>query len=271
MGSNPRRELTRMRWRVAGSSIAGPRHAKAGEACQDSHRVVVTGSEALIAVVSDGAGSAVHGGAGAALVCEAVAARLDGWVHGSVAGCSRATLLGACRAVVRGVDDARAAAEARIVDGRGSLGDFHATLVGAVVLPRTGGLFFHIGDGAGLAIGDGGARWTLSPPDNGEYADTTYFYTDPDWRSHLRFSLIAPDHDTVFLMSDGVTEVALKGTGEGPEPFMPFFTPIARFLSGADRVSGEEALAATLDSEAIRARIDDDKTLVWASFAGTPR
>lgn len=251
--------------------MAGPRHAEKGEACQDSHYIRVAPGEALIAIVSDGAGSARYGGEGAATLCTMLAARLDEWTRRAAGACSRAMLAGACRAVVSGIGEVRSAIAARSTESGNALADFHATLVGAVMLPGKGGLFFHIGDGAGLAIGDLGARWTLSPPVNGEYADTTYFYTDDDWRRHLRFSLIGPDHDTVFLMSDGVTEVALKSTGEGPEPFMPFFDPIARFLAGADRVAGEEALAATLDGDAIRSRIDDDKTLVWASLAAQPR
>ncbi len=45
---------------------------------------------------------------------------------------------------------------------------------------------------------------------------------------------------------------------------MPFFEPIGRFLAQASREEGEEALTATLDSEAVRARTADDKTLIWA-------
>ena len=73
-------------------------------------------------------------------------------------------------------------------------------------------------------------------------------------------SPIAPGCETIFVMSDGVTELGLKGA----EPFMPFFEPIARFLATATRAEGELALRATLDSEAVRERTHDDKTLVWA-------
>ena len=261
--------MTAPRWRVAGSSVTGPRHARAAEACQDRHLVRVSSSEALIAVVSDGAGSARLGGEGAALVCEAVTQRLHHWAAASADRCSRATLVAACRAVRDGVAAARATAAERAAAASGTLDDYHATLVGALMLPGKGGVLCHIGDGAAVAIGGGGERWTLSAPENGEYADTTYFFTGEDWRRRLRFSLVGPDHDTVFVMSDGVTDVALTHEGGRPRPFMPFFAPIARFLDGADRVAGEEALAATLDSPAIRERIDEDKTLVWASLGAS--
>ncbi|WP_188054664.1 MULTISPECIES: PP2C family serine/threonine-protein phosphatase [unclassified Sphingosinithalassobacter] len=256
-------------WRMAGTSVAGARHAEAGEPGQDRHRLHATRSGALIAVASDGAGSAARGAEGAAMLCERIVARLELYFDaGFVKPCSRATLTGACRAVRRAVGEARAAVAAAGADEGLELAAFHATLVGAVMLPNGGGLFFHIGDGAALAIGAEGARWQLSPPSNGEYADTTYFFTDADWRRHLRFSLIGAGFDTIFVMTDGVTELALVQRDGVHEPFMPFFEPIGRYLAAAGREEGEQALSATLDSSAARARTPDDKTLLWARAAG---
>jgi len=255
----------RAAWRVAGTSVVGPRHAASGESCQDRHRVHVTSDGGLIAVVSDGAGSAAHGGEGAALLCEAIVDRLDWFLLMSGGGAvTRALIAGACRTVRDAVAEARRRAEERARDYGTSISAFHATLVGAAVLPGKGGLFFHIGDGAALALA--GERWLLSPPRNGEYADTTYFFAQPDWRRHLRFALIGPEYDTIFVMSDGVTDLALQ-RGAEPRPFLPFFEPIGRFLAKASRDEGEQALSATLDSQAVRARTDDDKTLVWAQAA----
>lgn len=255
-------------WRVAGTSVAGARNATRGGDCQDHHHLQVTSGGALIAVVSDGAGSAPCGGEGAALICQAVASRLDGFLALHEAGkCSLGMLAGACRSVVAGVQAARTKAE-REAEARGlGLDAFHATMVGAAVLPGRGGIFFHIGDGAALALGQGGARWLLSPPANGEYADTTYFFTEAEWRRNLRFSPLDAGYDTIFLMSDGVTEVALAQNEGGPRPFMGFFEPIGRHLAATSRKKGEAALHATLDGPAVRARNDDDKTLVWASLA----
>lgn len=227
----------------------------------------VTESGALIAVVSDGAGSAVFGAEGAAMVCEHVASRLHAAVESwGVGACSRSKLAGACRSVRDAVRDTRARL-ADLAAARGAgLADFHATLVGVALTPGRGGIAFHIGDGAALAMA-ADRRWLLSPPANGEYADTTFFYTESDWRRRLRFSPIGPDFGTVFVMTDGVTDLALSNRGAQPRPHMPFFEPIARFLSGTTREEGERALHATLDSPAMRERTGDDKTLIWASVA----
>lgn len=248
-------------WRVAGSSVAGPAHAN--DECQDRHRVLVTPGGVLIAMVSDGAGSAKYAAEGAALLCRHV---VDGLAkHLGKAKPKAVDARSLSIVIEEGVIAARAAAEAAGKEREAGLDAFHATLVGAIVIPGKGGLFFHIGDGAALAIS--GERWLLSAPRNGEYADTTFFFTEADWRDNLRISAIDPGFDTIFVMSDGVTDLGMKLNGHGPEPHMPFFDPIGRYLAGASREEGELALRATLDGEAARERSNDDKTLVWAQVS----
>jgi hypothetical protein len=156
------------------------------------------------------------------MLCEHVTAALvrtlgPGWLRPS-----RALLRRVVRSVCAGVEAARAEALDR-ASPDGGFGDYHATLVGAVVVPGTGGLFFHIGDGAALAVARDGARWVMSAPHNGEYSHETYFFTQSDWRRQLRFKLVEPGFDTIFVMTDGVTDVGLKQMGARLEPFMPFF------------------------------------------------
>lgn len=253
-------------WRVAAASVTGAYHAFRGDACQDRYRLEVTAGGVLIAVVSDGAGSARFGGEGAAMVCEHVTSALARAIGRVRPRPSRGSLLKCCRAVRRGIEAARAQALNEVPPDAG-LYDYHATLVGAVVLPGKGGIFFHIGDGAALAVAADEGRWVMSEPSNGEYSYETYFFTEGNWRRNLRFKLIEPGFDTIFVMSDGVTDVGLKNHSSGPQPFMPFFEPIGRFLAGAGREEGEKALTATLDSDAVREKTNDDKTLVWAQAA----
>lgn len=252
-------------WRVAGTSVTGAYHSLKDEACQDRHLVHVTPGGVLIAIVSDGAGSARFGGEGAAMLCEAVSASLVRLIGRGKPKPSRTLLRKACKAVQLGVEFARARALTE-APADASLYDYHATLVGAAMIPGVGGLFFHIGDGAALAMRPGGEPWILSAPHNGEYSYETYFFTEPNWKRNLRFKLVSPGYDTIFVMTDGVTDLGLKTVAGEPQPFIAFFDPIGRYLATVSRDEGEAALAGTLDTPAARERSTDDKTLVWAQL-----
>jgi hypothetical protein len=143
-----------------------------------------------------------------------------------------------------------------------SMGDFHATLIGVIAGP-SGGLFFHIGDGAACATDvETFSPSILSQPENGEYANETFFFTQPDWQQHIRLTPFGRQFDLLALMSDGVTPFALASETAGPHK--PFFDPLSRYLRSHTREEGESALAATLEKDAIRRITGDDKTLVWA-------
>ena len=147
--------------------------------------------------------------------------------------------------------------------GGRALTEFHATLVGVIAGPH-GGVFFHIGDGAGCAtLLDDLSVKVMSLPENGEYANETYFFTRSDWKDHLRLNPFGPHFNLIALMSDGVTPFALEPGKSGPHP--PFFGPVSNFLAHHNREEGERALAATLERDAIRKITGDDKTLVWAA------
>jgi hypothetical protein len=148
----------------------------------------------------------------------------------------------------------------------GGIAVFHATLVGAVVGP-SGGVFFHVGDGAGLAtcFKDLSAS-VVSQPENGEYANDTYFVTQDQWEQHLRTTPFGADFDLIALMSDGVMPFALARGAKSPSA--PFFEPLSRYLADHERNESERELAALLQRDAIRRITGDDKTLVWALRGG---
>jgi hypothetical protein len=126
-----------------------------------------------------------------------------------------------------------------------------------------GGFFFHIGDGAGLATTAG--RWdrhVLSPPENGEYANETYFFTGADWREHLRFASFAVEFDLIALMSDGVTPFALNPGHLGLYP--PFIGPLHDYFLDNDPAVAQAGLVELLQRERIRSITGDDKTLLCA-------
>src|SRR5208283_4372679 len=109
-----------------------------------------------------------------------------------------------------------------------ALHDFSCTLVGCVV-SAGGGCFFHIGDGFAIAQGAAGDS-VLSPPENGEYADETYFVTDENWKDHLRLTPISEINRgcLIGLMSDGTSPFAIDRLKTGF--YRPFIDPVVNFL-----------------------------------------
>lgn len=88
----------------------------------------------------------------------------------------------------------------------------------------------HIGDGAIIARFESDMV-TLSEPENGEYANLTYFITDKDAGDHLR--LYAGEYNEslgVFLMSDGTSESLFsksnKQAGVGVSKLLDIFFKI---------------------------------------------
>ena len=255
--------MSKESWDIAGVSVAGFARPESGTGCQDAHVIAVTDGGWFVGVASDGAGSAARGSDGANLVAQVVVRemmnRLEREHHDIVLQVDSTRLW---------LEDAieRARTEvAQIADAPGAgkqMRDFHATVVGAVAGQR-GGVLFHIGDGAAFAAESCDlTSFVLSLPENGEYLNSTYFFTEEYWRSHLRLRSFDERYDLIALMSDGVTPFAL-GAG-GRSPFAPFFQPLNEFLVQHDRAGREKAITTILQRDAVRRITHDDKTLVWA-------
>jgi hypothetical protein len=253
--------MSEVKWKIVGVSVAGFSHTDADKPCQDSHSAASTPTGWLVCAVCDGAGSAIRSQEGSRIVADsvvnAVRSRVEKFTD---AGTVDRKVLGDW--VVEAIEIARIKITNLVADTEGTLADFHTTLVGAIVGPYRG-LFFHIGDGAACATSLGcKLDPVVSPPENGEYANETYFVTQECWREHLRFTEFGSEYDLVVLMSDGVTPVAL--TSGDAQPFRLFFEPLTRYLREHQPDQGELALITTLRREALRAITGDDKSLVWA-------
>jgi hypothetical protein len=251
-----------VKWRWFGACVRGSDHEQACTPCQDAYAVKSPGDGRFVAVVSDGAGSASRSEFGARVLCDVLAEfllqclstepRLESPVMDEAAFRPR---------VERGIEAVRTRLTEQANAEGAELRDFHATLVG-VMADGTGGTFFHIGDGAAVAIDSSDtSRFLVSQAENGEYANETYFFTQDDWRDHLRFAAIGNEFDMFALMTDGVTPVALGSGGRSPHP--PFFDPVSKYLTACPDDVGHEALTELLDRETMRRITGDDKTLVW--------
>jgi hypothetical protein len=251
-----------MRWKITGSSVTGRSHADRGETGQDCHRagcIRIGDNEYFIGLVADGAGSTTHGGVGAKLACGCMytcittALRADGDL-------SRIT-----DAEVRDwVTASRGAIAADAAAATRPLKDYACTLLGAVAgQDRT--LFFQIGDGAVVVSTEGGEYETIFWPEQGEYANTTYFITDDQFPGHLAVAHRDTAPGEIALFTDGLQTLALSFAQKKAHPgfFRPLFDALRQHPDGGFLdFSGQ--LGGFLTRDDVSARSDDDKTLVLA-------
>lgn len=245
------------RWRWASASKIGTAHLRSGTRKQDAFSVAMVPDGAMLAVVSDGAGSASHGGQGASLVCRSLRSSFRIWFTGNTQLPDDETILSWMDALR---DRLAAVAERRNMTRR----DFAATLAMLVVKDDVV-LTLQVGDSAIVARRSG--EWeALCWPESGEYASTTFFVTDdPDLRLHINRQPLA--HDAFALFSDGIENVALEQTALRPHArfFDPMMKPVDQ-SSMAGRIGDlSAALGRYLESAALCERTDDDKTLILLS------
>jgi hypothetical protein len=252
-------------WRYAYASVAGTSHAQNGSPCQDagSCRVVESadGGPVLLALASDGAGSARRSEEGSAL---AVALFLDEFGRacreGGIAAIDRAFVLAWLRKLRRKIAVRAARAGIRGVD-------YACTALGAVVAPDRA-VFFQIGDGAIVVPGQNGRGdydWVFWPQ-HGEFVNTTNFVTQRDaWRAlEIEFRMGAIDE--VALFTDGIERLVLDLRAKTAHA--PFFRPLFGWLSATkppERSETSPALVQYLGSKQVCDRTDDDKTLIMAT------
>lgn len=253
-------------WRFAGAAVVGAAHARLGLPCQDKeecHLLEPPGlSPVLVAVVSDGAGSAARGEAGAEIACTAFSHEVARFYRrgGRLAVLTRETALG-------WLEHFREQVRAR-ADGEGLEPRDYACTVLAAVVEAERAAFLQIGDGAIVvsSVAQPDDYLLVFWPQNGEYANETYFATDEDADNHLEFDGIEIALDELAILSDGLQRLALQyhsRTAHAPF-FRSFLAPVrAEPVGYSERLS--VALAAFLSSPELNARTDDDKALVIAT------
>ena len=247
-----------MQCRVFAASAIGKSHIDGGIPCQDAFAFHCM-EDVLLAAVCDGAGSAAlsHVGANtvASTLVAALAARYQSGEHLHLLDADAFK-----QEIEAMVSDARANLETLAKNENTALADYSATLVGVVTSGKQG-YFFHIGDG--LAIAQSAAPETgsiISLPENGEYANETYFITGAEWSTHLRITPITKPIEMLALMSDGAMPFVMsKGNSDF---FRPFIDPVAGYLKTVSSTDGSKALAGTLSDVRTHQITSDDKALL---------
>jgi hypothetical protein len=248
-----------MGWHVTAGAATGSSHIASGTPCQDAFAHARTG-EVLVACVCDGAGSASHSHIGSSRFARAVVDALAGRAEAIGDALLDAEPSDLAEAVRLAISAERTALRA-VADQEGlELNAFAATLVCAIVGP-SGGWFLHVGDGIGAAeLVDGTP--VLSLPENGEYANETYFVTGDAWSEHLRMTQVPSAIRVLALMSDGAAPFVMAKNNSGL--FRAFMGPVEKFLAANSEEAGSAGIHATLDDPRTHSITADDKTLLVA-------
>ena len=255
--------MSRPQWRVTAASVRGPAHEKAGLPCQDAHHWVAASEAVLIAGVADGAGSAPLADVGAVLAARA-AAESACRKFSALSSAGQMEDAAWARLLTETLADAKTAVEAEANARSLPSSDLASTLIVMVAGPDFVAAA-QVGDGAVIAADAGGAMVCVTRPPAGEYLNETTFLTSAEaldsvspvvWRGRLAH---------LAVISDGLQMAALKMPAAEPHP--GFFKPLFGFLdTQSDPSAAQEALTSFLASPRLRARTDDDVTLILATL-----
>lgn len=250
-------------WNVIHASVSGTSHQAEGRACEDDAQSKIvssrSGAKAVVIVASDGAGSASRGGDGAKSLVRMLIEKLEANIESLEAESDVTDVI---------VDIVRLARDELRDEAKKSgvpLRDFACTLIASIAF-ESRLLSVQIGDGA-IVSDTAGSLEVVLWPDAGEYANSTFFITDDDWRDHMRIRILSGDVSRVAVFTDGLQRLALEySTGM---VYQPFFAPMFSALhacQSTDLQRLSNSLAHFLASEKVNALTDDDKTLVLVVF-----
>lgn len=258
--------MTAFGWRYAFASVIGSSHVRSGQPCQDASRCERidsrSGESVLVAVVSDGAGSASHGGEGATVACSAMQEAISESLRGldRVSDVDRST-------AISWVHRVRDEVGAEAVRAGLPVREFACTLLAAIVGPEAA-YFIQVGDGVMIVQGDDGpgSYSFVFWPERGEYANTTTFVTADDLDEHISVDLVLRSIDEFAVMSDGLQGLALRYADRSVhEPLLRQLFPVVRAAPVGHSSDLSRGLISWLSSSSIIERTDDDKTIVLAT------
>ncbi len=245
-------------WQFVAASVAGTSHAADSVPCQDAVKVEsiqANGSDLLIVICSDGAGSATHAQKGAEKAVATGMAIVHNYLKVTeLRNLSRSQIESWYSMIREALND-----EARTLGVE--ISDLHCTLLIAI-LSRERSVFAQLGDGA-MVIDRGGKLEVVFWPQSGEFTNTTYFITGEDFTQHLEIQMIDELVSHFAAFTDGMERLVLNFSGRCPhEPFFNQMFDTVRSCSNLTSLTHD--LITFLNSQPVNERTDDDRTLVLA-------
>jgi serine/threonine protein phosphatase PrpC len=242
-----------MTWLVSSAVAQGLSHKATNLLCQDNvaHKKI-TSLNSSIAVISDGAGSVARSQIGSKTLVDVMCSILGSYLETE----KNITKAGLTSIVKVGINQVRG----KLIEN-GDLSEFHATALILVQLPKK--IFtFHIGDGS-LNIGSydkkNNITITRSEPENGEFSNETFFFTEDAWEEHLRICEV--ENPCFYLVcSDGIDPfIWNSNSGTRFDFILPLITKLQTLKNEGN---GNNFLNEVITDPRTDAVTSDDKSLI---------
>jgi len=257
-------------WCYVAASAIGTSHEKQSLPCQDYAKCeIIYDSDkmpVLVAVVSDGAGSAELSQIGSELACTLLIQEAANFLAAhSVPSIDRAVVSAWLESVRVHITKTAEEAEKRPRD--------YACTVLAALISEKHSAFIQIGDGA-IVISEGGeSNWGwVFWPQRGEFANTTFFLTDDTALEKMEFDSLPVAVREVALFTDGIEPLVLDYAAKAVHN--PFFDNMFPAVRSSQAIGFDaplsESLVKYLASPKVCERTDDDKSLILASRKDSP-
>jgi hypothetical protein len=246
-------------WKFLCESVEGTSHLQSAGGCQDSALVRLHPSqkqEVLIVACADGAGSASHAAAGSKLACETIIQEAVAFFDAD----GRMDKIDAAL-IQSWLTKVHAALQAHAKELSISVRELASTFLLSIIGPASAA-FAQIGDGAIIILEDGHYR-PVFWPQNGDYPNTTFFITDPEFKDHLQLEFLPRAVDELAMFSDGMQMLALNYNARTAHD--PFFVPLFKALRSGNPDDLHSPMREFLNSKPVNDRTDDDKTLILAT------
>src|SRR5262249_1537055 len=253
-------------WTYISSSVIGGKHRDLELPCQDACECKVLptsdGFEVLVAVVSDGAGSSHKSQTGSAKACtDFIWAISSALTH-------QVSLAFLTSDYIRDwISDFKRKIKILAEQDNVELREYACTFLTAIV-GSTSAVFAQLGDGGIVFAGEhqDNSYQLVFTPQEGQYANQTYFLTDKAAEENLMFQVVEGKVEELSVFSDGMQSLVLNY--ENQTAHLPFFRPIfeaLRTLPAGRSEALQASLVEYLESETILDRTDDDKSLIFAT------
>jgi hypothetical protein len=253
-----------MSWKYISSSVTGKSHLERDEQGQDYCKtgvIQISEKEFFIGIVADGAGSTKCGGLGAKIACETIFINITATLRiiDTLATISDEEIL-------NWVISARDSIIRHSQDEGISLKEYASTLIGSII-GIDHSIFFQIGDG-GIVVNFGSDYQTVFWPEQGEYANTTFFLSDESFKKHLNIKRMDSIPYEVSIFTDGLQNLVLSYSEKSAHS--GFFKPLFEFLKKNpcnEFLNLSDQLNIFLNRTEFNERSDDDKTLILALYS----